>query len=156
MKIEMSDILKDPNSLYTNGLLTFYSTAKGIKTDIVSREDIEDKVNKIFNNEDFSQEFKNNVAKGLIKYQIKGSLIDGFTFLEKIEKGECFRNSGKIEKIIVSGYISNLGVYCKTDEGKYCNSEGFTVDLEMFKRICKKYPVRVDWVEEKDNGIIME
>ena len=156
MKIEMSDILKDPNVLYTNGTITFFSTAKGIGSDIVGRKDIDEKVNLFFSEEKgFSQKLRDNVAKGLVKYNIKGTLIDGKSFLAGIKEGKYYNNLGKINKIIVSGYVSNLGIYYKND-GKYCSSDGFAVNLDVFEKLCNKYPVRVDWSEHNDNPIVME
>ena len=66
--------------------------------------------------------------------------MDGKEFLEYVEGGDFIDSDGSLSAIYVDGYLSNLGLNYRG----ICQGD-FLVSGKVFKGICEKHHVLVDW-----------
>lgn len=118
----------------SKGYLTFYLTEKGLSSRIISREEY------------LSANFCNHSIEALlniIDFKFSKPIYDmfhGLEFVRMIENGNINYHDGFISEIYVDGYLSNLGIITDTFE---CGE--FLVFSDVFKEICSKHDVLVNW-----------
>ena len=121
-----------------NGQMIFIQTKDGLKERICDREY-------------YLNEFKKDLlvdAENYVNYIYDSkftftttNLISGKKFLRLVLSERYNNDNGLITEIFVNGFKSNLGLI--TD--KFVSGEGCLLDEDVWKDMCNKYNIEVNW-----------
>lgn len=137
------------NKIKTNGIIEFFATEEGIKYIIVDEQESKNIIEKAFKATgiDEPESFKKYILDILLSYNVKGYFVNGKDFVERILSGEYTKVNGKVNGILVDRYISNLGIFYRSKDGKFANFGDFEVTPDVFEKFCNEHEVMVDWSE---------
>lgn len=135
------------DKIRTKGTMTFFYTENGMKYITINENQTREIVNKAFSNPEFSEGFKDNAVNTLLTVSVKGYFIEGKEFANKVMSEELLNNKGSVNKIYVDRYLTNLGVFFCTKDGKFATFGEFMISPDIFKKISEEHEVMVDWVE---------
>ena len=129
------------------GTMTYFYTKNGMKYIMINKEQTREIINKAFDRPEFTDDFKESAANALLTVSVKGYFIEGKEFADKVMSGEFLNNKGSINKIYVDRYLTNLGVFFCTKDGKFATFGDFLISPDIFKQLSEEHEVMVDWVE---------
>lgn len=143
----------DENRIKTKGTMEFFATEEGVKYIVVDEQELKDIVGKAFKvtGIDGYENFKKYVLDILLSYNVKGYFVNGKDFVKKVLSGEYTKVNGKVNSILVDRYVSNLGLFYRSKEGKFADFGEFKVTPDMFEKFCGEHEVMVDWTDGNDN-----
>lgn len=142
----------DENKIKTKGMMEFFATKEGIKYIVVDEQETKDIMEKGFKITGLNgyEDFKNSMLDILLSYNVKGYFVNGKDFVKRALSGEYTKSNGKVNGILVDRYVSNLGFFYRSKEGKFVDFGEFKVTPDIFENFCDEHEVMVDWTEGND------
>lgn len=129
---------EEGNYFIYKGNMIFYLEDSQIVLQYFDDDYTEDSATYLFKNSVELQNYKDLAYRTTIR-----DIIEGEEFLSLVNSGDLTDYDGTISQIFVDGYSSNLGLY----NSRICQG-GFLVDEKIFKEICQKHQVLVNWANK--------
>lgn len=122
--------------MIAKGIITFRLGKSGLETNIMTMDDL-------------INEFEGacqNAAKEYYETKFKVSdetLISGINFLSDVDEHGIIDEDGSLVNVLVDGYVSNLGL-----SHEYFSQGQFLVTADIWKELCGKYNIQVEWANK--------